>query len=98
MNIATSTIPTDGAATASPAALRQGAWPTANGEVAFALWAPDAQRVELVFDDGRRQPLAAAADGYFAATIACAAGTRYRYAIDGGEPVPDPASRWQPDG
>lgn len=98
MNIATNATPTGDAATASSAALRQGAWPMADGTVAFVLWAPDAASVELVFDDGSRQPLAAAADGYFAATLACAAGTRYRYAIDGGEPVPDPASRWQPDG
>jgi maltooligosyltrehalose synthase len=26
------------------------------------------------------------------------AGDRYRYSVDGGQPLPDPRSRWQPDG
>ncbi|MBN6150984.1 malto-oligosyltrehalose trehalohydrolase [Xanthomonas sp. AmX2] len=80
------------------AAWRPGAWPSDDGQVTFALWAPDAARVELVFDDGARHALPATGDGYFAQTLACAPGTRYRYAIDGGHPLPDPASRWQPDG
>ncbi len=41
----------------------------------------------------------AAGDGYFAAVADdVAPGRRYRYALDGGEPVADPASAWQPDG
>ncbi|MCW0417221.1 hypothetical protein NB689_002975 [Xanthomonas sacchari] len=83
--MATTAVSTDSPA-APHAALRPGAWPGANGEVAFALWAPDAERVELVLGDDRRQPLQAIGDGYFAATLACAPGTRYRYAIDGGTP------------
>ncbi|WP_372392165.1 malto-oligosyltrehalose trehalohydrolase [Xanthomonas sp. NCPPB 3582] len=75
-----------------------GAWPAGEGQVRFALWAPEASRVEVVFADGARAALQAGADGFFSAVLACAAGARYRYSIDGGEPVPDPASRWQPDG
>ncbi|WP_311239548.1 MULTISPECIES: malto-oligosyltrehalose trehalohydrolase [unclassified Xanthomonas] len=75
-----------------------GAWPAGEGQVRFALWAPDATRVEVVFDDGTRSALQAGQDGFFTATLACAATARYRYSVDGGEPVPDPASRWQPDG
>ncbi|KLD70734.1 malto-oligosyltrehalose trehalohydrolase [Xanthomonas pisi] len=75
-----------------------GAWPAGEGQVRFALWAPDATRVEVVLDDGTRSALQAGQDGFFAATLACATTARYRYSIDGGEPVPDPASRWQPDG
>lgn len=40
-------------------------------------------------------------DGYWHGEIAVPAssvGLRYRYSVDGGEPVPDPFSRWQPDG
>ncbi|PPU93477.1 malto-oligosyltrehalose trehalohydrolase [Xanthomonas albilineans] len=97
MNMATMLASTDNASTNS-AAPRCGAWPSTEGEVVFALWAPDATGVELVFDDDRRQALSAVGDGYFAATVACPHGTRYRYAVDGHAPVPDPASRWQPDG
>ncbi|CAE6701450.1 malto-oligosyltrehalose trehalohydrolase [Xanthomonas arboricola] len=75
-----------------------GAWPAGEGQVRFALWAPDAKSVEVVFDDGARVALQAAQDGFFSAVIACAADARYRYSVDGGEPVPDPASRWQPEG
>jgi maltooligosyltrehalose trehalohydrolase len=38
-------------------------------------------------------------DGHFVARVrGVAAGTRYRYCVDGHGPFPDPASRWQPEG
>jgi maltooligosyltrehalose trehalohydrolase len=38
-------------------------------------------------------------DGYFETFVAdIGAGSLYRYSIDGGEPLPDPASRFQPKG
>jgi maltooligosyltrehalose trehalohydrolase len=61
----------------------------------FALWAPDAQRVAVVFDDGEALAMSAEADGWFIAQSDCAAGTAYRYEIDGDLQVPDPASRAQ---
>ncbi|MBD4965952.1 malto-oligosyltrehalose trehalohydrolase, partial [Xanthomonas citri pv. citri] len=64
-----------------------GAWPAGEGQVRFALWAPDARSVEVVFDDGARIALQAAQDGFFSAVIECAADARYRYSVDGGEPV-----------
>jgi maltooligosyltrehalose trehalohydrolase len=51
--------------------------------------------------DGESAAVALAAEpgGYFAGTLADArAGTRYRFSLDGGPPLPDPASRFQPDG
>ncbi|MFT4248127.1 MAG: malto-oligosyltrehalose trehalohydrolase, partial [Pseudomonas sp.] len=84
-----------------PAGLAQprwGAWPVGDGGVHFALWAPSAREVALLLDDGRSHPLAPQADGFHAALVRCAPGTRYRFRIDGAEPVPDPASRWQPEG
>lgn len=74
-----------------------GAWPAGEGQVRFALWAPAAKNVDVVFDTGARSALQAGQDGFFSAVIDCAPGARYRYSIDGGEPVPDPASRWQPE-
>ncbi|MCD7098045.1 malto-oligosyltrehalose trehalohydrolase [Stenotrophomonas sp. MMGLT7] len=76
---------------------RWGAWADARGRVDFGLWAPDAQRVELLLGDGSAHAMRPTGDGYHALALDCSAGTRYRYRIDGGEPMPDPASRWQPD-
>jgi maltooligosyltrehalose trehalohydrolase len=40
-----------------------------------------------------------AEDGYHVGTLGeVSAGVRYRYVLDGGHELPDPASRWQPDG
>ena len=64
--------------------------------VTFRLWAPNAQRVELVGDHCRE--MQRSGDGWFTAAIAGAKpGLRYRYRIDGGIEVPDPASRFQPE-
>jgi maltooligosyltrehalose trehalohydrolase len=72
-----------------------------DGRVRFRLWAPAATRVDLVLEPPRARALALAAigDGWFElVTAAARAGSRYRYSIDGGAPVPDPASRFNPEG
>lgn len=61
----------------------------------FALWAPDAKSVSVVFDDGELLPMTAQADGWYVAESDCGVGTAYRYQIDGDLQVPDPASRAQ---
>ncbi|MDD1977055.1 malto-oligosyltrehalose trehalohydrolase [Pseudomonas putida] len=66
--------------------------------VRFALWAPDAHRVEVLFESGQRFALPPNGDGWFSATLAAVAGSRYRYCIDGHLEVADPASRFQPEG
>ncbi|GAC1430820.1 MAG: malto-oligosyltrehalose trehalohydrolase [Candidatus Velthaea sp.] len=67
--------------------------------VGFRLYAPAAHGVSLEYD-GKERELAAAGGGWFALHAPDAArGTRYRFRIDGGDlRVPDPASRFQPDG
>jgi 1,4-alpha-glucan branching enzyme/maltooligosyltrehalose trehalohydrolase len=62
----------------------------------FRLWAPAAKRVDLAL--GRRLlPMQRREDGWFERLEPdAAAGTLYRYRIDGESPVPDPASRFQP--
>lgn len=69
--------------------------------VRFRLWAPDAQAVALCVGEGdgeRVVPLEPDGAGWYETTLAdVAAGTRYRYQIDGDLKVPDPASRYQPD-
>jgi len=79
-----------------------GAEVTAAGAVRFRLWAPAAQRVELLLYQGastRTEPLAPLAGGWFALDSSAAhAGSRYRFRIDGEREVPDPASRFNPEG
>jgi maltooligosyltrehalose trehalohydrolase len=77
----------------------------------FAVWAPGHQRVEVVFEDGRAALTGGPdgrrvamtpgldADGWWRVEVADAGpGTRYSYAVDGGDPRPDPRSPWQPEG
>ncbi len=80
-----------------PGTVRCGAWYRHDGRVRFRLWAPAARQVELMLGD-QCLPMSADAAGFYEVTAAAAAGSRYRYRIDGGAVVPDPASRWQPDG
>ena len=63
----------------------------------FALWAPSARSVTLVVD-GREHPTSESEGGWRHCLVPdTGAGARYGYSIDGGDPVPDPASRFQPD-
>ena len=74
-----------------------------DGGVHFSVWAPRAKRmrVRLTSEGGERvHDLARDDNGVFEATVADArAGNDYAYLIDHNEtPIPDPVSRWQPDG
>ncbi len=66
----------------------------------FRIWAPDRESIEVVFENGHESlTLTAEAQGYYSGFAPdIAAGTRYKYRPDGGEPFPDPASRRQPHG
>jgi maltooligosyltrehalose trehalohydrolase len=74
------------------------------GGVSFRVWAPRIQRMEVVLEDGAgagdRLALGREACGYFFGTLPSAThGTRYRFQLDGKpDRLPDPASRFQPDG
>ncbi len=81
---------------------RLGAWP-AGDRVRFAVWAPEALRVEVIRETPGGAPLAAALDkdagGVFQGSVTgMVPGDLYRYRIDGAGPYPDPASRFQPLG
>ncbi|MGH6902144.1 MAG: malto-oligosyltrehalose trehalohydrolase, partial [Geminicoccaceae bacterium] len=68
-------------------------------QVRFQLWAPSRDAVALVLEDQERAlPLARLEDGFFALTTdAARAGSRYRFQLEEGLCVPDPASRHQPE-
>jgi len=63
----------------------------------FVVWAPRARAVELLLD-GRVAALSRVEGGRWAVTTEAPPGTRYRLRLDGGVPMPDPASRSQPEG
>jgi maltooligosyltrehalose trehalohydrolase len=98
--------------TAPPSAVQQfsSSWPPpfgANfvpGGVRFAVWAPNADRVDVHIVDASGAPtgryrLAPLGDGRFAVTVTgTGAGARYRFVLDGGPGLPDPYSRFQPEG
>lgn len=76
-----------------------------DGSVRFRLWAPAAHQVELCLagsNRGTRRSLELSLEqfdhGWFElVTDAAKPGTQYRFRIDGGQEVPDPASRFQPE-
>jgi len=71
---------------------------TANGML-FRLWAPRQSAISLKIDDSPPVSMAAGVDGWFSANIEGAhAGTTYKFILEDGLDVPDPASRFQPDG
>ena len=76
--------------------------PLGNSRARWRVWAPKAERVELVLGAGesaRRLPMDAEPRGFFGIDAELPEpGLRYAYSLDGGPPLPDPVSRWQPDG
>jgi maltooligosyltrehalose trehalohydrolase len=61
------------------------------------VWAPNAKKVELQTNAGRR-PMAAAGGGWHEADVDLPHGTDYSFVLDGDGPLPDPRSPWQPGG
>src|SRR3954452_19409553 len=72
-----------------------GARPSADATT-FRVWAPRPERV-LLRAGGSDHELADAGLGVCEVTLPLGAGQDYAFVIDGVE-IPDPASRWQPDG
>jgi maltooligosyltrehalose trehalohydrolase len=87
-------------APATPRRLPVGAEVTGSRGVHFRVWAPRARLVEVVLDDdGRVAALTPEPWGYHGGVVeTAAAGTRYWLRLDGGRRLPDPASRFQPEG
>jgi maltooligosyltrehalose trehalohydrolase len=82
---------------AFPFLLPLGARPAPEGGVTFRVWAHEAERVSVVLGD-ERHPLAEHGFGVWSATLPAAHGDRYSYVLGDAEALPDPASRWQPEG
>jgi maltooligosyltrehalose trehalohydrolase len=65
---------------------------------AFRVWAPAARTVEVEVG-GERHELTEGADEWWQVGLPSVGhGADYAYVLDGGEPLPDPRSAWQPAG
>ena len=74
-----------------------GAEPRLDGTVRFRLWAPSQNRVSLVLGECDLLPMTPLEGGWHElATERAEAGTLYRFELEDGKRVPDPASRHQP--
>lgn len=63
----------------------------------YRVWAPAARQLQI--DTGGAQtPLAPCEHGWWRLDRELQTGADYALRIDGGQPLPDPASRWQPAG
>lgn len=72
-----------------------------DGICRFVVWAPNASevKVRLVAPEGRDAPMTPGENGYFAAVVKnVAPDARYQFVLNGNTPLPDPASRYQPEG
>ena len=76
-----------------------GAEPTGDGGTHIRIWAPTAKTADVVLATGIAAPLQPEADGYFSGVVEAAPGTRYQLRLDTADRLlPDPASRFQPEG
>jgi len=72
-----------------------------NGGCIFGVWAPFARRVDLMIMGGGAavHAMTPTGGGTFSASVDGAGeGTMYCFSLDGGRGVPDPVSRFQPEG
>src|SRR3954470_15107755 len=68
----------------------------------FRVWAPKAESLELLLlrSNGEHsiELMLPEGDGYFAVSTRADDGDLYQYRVNGGLAVPDPVSRWLPEG
>jgi len=67
----------------------------APGRTQFRIWAPAQSRLALAITGRAPLPMTRHDDGWFETEADCGAGTRYRYVLQDGTKVPDPAARAQ---
>ena len=77
-----------------------GAEPQRQGGVHFRLWAPRCREIAVEIEELPAFALEPEGDGYFSGWLREARpGMRYRFCVDDGDTaLPDPASRFQPEG
>jgi maltooligosyltrehalose trehalohydrolase len=79
------------------ASARMGAIPGAHGLTRFRVWAPAATRVAVSLGSARHD-LVDVGGGMFEVEVPAGPGEDYAFVLDGEHELPDPCSRFQPEG
>jgi malto-oligosyltrehalose trehalohydrolase len=61
----------------------------------FRIWAPSQSEISVAVEGAPAAPMARREGGWFEAEVNCSAGARYRYILQDGTAIPDPAARAQ---
>ncbi len=70
-----------------------------DGKADIAIWAPLAQQVDVLLENDKRIKLEKGERGYWtSSTQEISEGTKYKVSVDGGDPLPEPASLLQSEG
>src|SRR5580704_2844369 len=79
--------------------LEFGAMPISGGVCRFVAWAPAMSGLALALEGDRREIIPMESrDGFHVVEAPAADGTRYLFQMPDGRKLPDPASRYQPEG
>jgi len=90
-------MPTESRGASYPWERELGARPLGDGTCRLRVWAPRASDSVVVRLTSGDAALEHVGYGVYEVTVPCAAGDDYWFVIDG-EPLPDPCTRWQPEG
>ena len=63
----------------------------------MTVWAPEAKEVGLIAG-AHTSSMEESGGGWFACNAELVDGDDYAFSVDGGDAMPDPRSRWQPEG
>ncbi|HET7398598.1 MAG TPA: malto-oligosyltrehalose trehalohydrolase [Intrasporangium sp.] len=63
----------------------------------ISVWAPEARQVEIVLGEDRRA-MERGDDGWWTYDAVADGEVDYAFSLDGGDPLPDPRTAWQPHG
>jgi maltooligosyltrehalose trehalohydrolase len=88
----------DGQATVTTTEFRRLGAFSAGEETSFGVWAPSAQSISVALANRGTVPLERGDHGVWVGSAPARRGDAYGFSIDGGVPLPDPCSRWQPEG
>jgi len=70
-----------------------------SGKADVVVWAPEKEQVDVLINSDRKLSLGKEEDGYWwLNTDAISPGDTYQFILDGEDPLPDPATLYQPEG
>ena len=71
---------------------------TSNNKVRFSYWAPYQEKLSIILNDSETLDLEKKDSGMFEGEFSIKEYSRYKLRLGNGEVIPDPFSRFQPEG